>query len=908
MKKPKIVILCLLVIISLNLFNFQQFDYTRVSQKDKSPKMSIQDITITSPENKSYLEPMSGYYPATYGFENETSGTKPQGWITTGNAGDPTVIDSLGTHNKVVELADLVAIQERGMYQDFNPQSSGTVEWWWRSSDSNDNTNFNLYNSGTQAIYTKIGGGYFAHFTSTWTNIIPCSSNTWYHLRVDFDSNTGINGQYNLTINEVRVITNQEFINSVSTINRVSSATSTLDVGYISYLDAIGYSWDPNYNIGDNLQEGLLLSFSVGASLVWKGYSLDGQTNKSIMGNIAFPIPIEGLHTIQVFGNDSGGGIHESELRYFSVNDIIVNSPENKTYTELMSGYYPATIGFENETSGIKPQGWIITGNGGDPTVIDSLGTHNKVVRLVDVSGAQEMGMYQDFIPQSSGTIEWWWRSSDSTPNVNFNFYNSGTQAIYTAIGGGYFRHFTSGWTSIIPCSSNTWYHLRVDFDSNAGINGQYNLTINGVQEISNQEFINNVASINRVSTATSTLESNYNAYIDAIGYSWDPNYIIGDNYNEGMLLSFEIYTSLVWMGYSFDGQANRTITGNTTFSIPDDGLHEIQVFGKNAIGTIFESKITNFEVDLKSPVISINSPSTNQFFGENSPTFDISITELNLNYTWYTIDNGVTNTTFTGLTGTINQTEWDKLSTGPAMIRFYANDTYGREDYVEVEINKDLSAPIIMINSPTVSQFFGSSSPSFDLSITESNLNTSWYTLDSGATNNTFTGLAGTISQTEWDKYSDGPINIIFYANDTFGKENYAQIAVNKDITDPILIINAPSVGEIFTELPPSYNISVTEDNLDSMWYTIDEGTTDIPFTSSNGFISSTAWNNAAFGAITIRFYAKDLAGNEVYQEVVIIKQSPSVPPSILGYDMVILVSVISVVSMLIIRKRRNK
>ena len=33
------------------------------------------------------------------------------------------------------------------------------------------------------------------------------------------------------------------------------------DSGYHIYMDAIGYSWDPNYNIGDNLKEGLLLSY-----------------------------------------------------------------------------------------------------------------------------------------------------------------------------------------------------------------------------------------------------------------------------------------------------------------------------------------------------------------------------------------------------------------------------------------------------------------------------------------------------------------------------------------------------------------------------------------------------------------------------------------------------------------------
>lgn len=58
----------------------------------------------------------------------------------------------------------------------------------------------------------------------------------------------------------------------------------------------------------------------------------------------------------------------------------------------------------------------------------------------------------------------------------------------------------------------------------------------------------------------------------------------------------------------------------------------------------------------------------------------------------------------------------------------------------------------------------------------------------------------------------------------------------------------------------------------------------TDIPFPSSTGFIDSTAWNDAPYGALTIRFYVRGLAGNEVYQEVVVIKRNPSIPPSIPG------------------------
>ncbi|MFW9971159.1 MAG: hypothetical protein ACFFDF_13280, partial [Candidatus Odinarchaeota archaeon] len=75
-----------------------------------------------------------------------------------------------------------------------------------------------------------------------------------------------------------------------------------------------------NYDIGNNLNEGLLLSFETGFTPDWLGYSLDGQVNRTIFGNTTISFPYnKGLHTIQVFGNNSFGRIFQSELRYFTI-------------------------------------------------------------------------------------------------------------------------------------------------------------------------------------------------------------------------------------------------------------------------------------------------------------------------------------------------------------------------------------------------------------------------------------------------------------------------------------------------------------------------------------------------------------------------------------------------------------
>ncbi|MFX1316940.1 MAG: hypothetical protein ACFE9T_13845, partial [Promethearchaeota archaeon] len=49
-------------------------------QEDLLPKLNAEVINLTTPENKTYFDPMSGYYPATYGFESVNDGALPSDW------------------------------------------------------------------------------------------------------------------------------------------------------------------------------------------------------------------------------------------------------------------------------------------------------------------------------------------------------------------------------------------------------------------------------------------------------------------------------------------------------------------------------------------------------------------------------------------------------------------------------------------------------------------------------------------------------------------------------------------------------------------------------------------------------------------------------------------------------------
>jgi len=68
--------------------------------------------------------------------------------------------------------------------------------------------------------------------------------------------------------------------------------------------------------------------------------------------------------------------------------------------------------------------------------------------------------------------------------------------------------------------------------------------------------------------------------------------------------LSFTVDEATSWMGYSLDGQANVTITGNTTLSGLLDGSHYVVVYANDTAGNMGTSNMVYFTVDTTPPNI----------------------------------------------------------------------------------------------------------------------------------------------------------------------------------------------------------------------------------------------------------------------------------------------------------------
>lgn len=94
------------------------------------------------------------------------------------------------------------------------------------------------------------------------------------------------------------------------------------------------------------------------------------------------------------------------------------------------------------------------------------------------------------------------------------------------------------------------------------------------------------------------------------------------------------------WVGYSVDGQANVTISGNHTLGL-DDGVHSIVVYARDLAGNIGASATVYFTKDTISPTISILSPQNTTYYVTEVPlTFVVSETTSWMVYSLYGQDN----------------------------------------------------------------------------------------------------------------------------------------------------------------------------------------------------------------------------------------------------------------------------
>lgn len=184
---------------------------------------------------------------------------------------------------------------------------------------------------------------------------------------------------------------------------------------------------------------------------------------------------------------------------------------------------YPATYNFRDEKDGNTGleiafiNGFYAAAADGYAKIIASLDGHRKVLELFDNSPAGTTNIIHDFTTQDGTgiTIEFWHRTEDNTQTLDIVFYDGAVIAIRLDL------------NSVAGIGDDTWYHWKFILDTDADT---YDYYIDSVLTGNGVAFDNVVPHVNRLQFFTAFGAQNTSHFLDAIGYSWDPAYTVGDN------------------------------------------------------------------------------------------------------------------------------------------------------------------------------------------------------------------------------------------------------------------------------------------------------------------------------------------------------------------------------------------
>jgi len=328
--------------------------------------------------------PASSYYPAGNGFENDDDGPfQNSNWIDSGTGtGWSSIIhanksDSYGNNHKKV-LACFTGTGSSPTYsisQDTSDlHDSGTVEFWFLKDDpGSGKANFSLIDNSDHNICKIILEDDVFKYTDGSTiksSEVPVENNKWYRISVDY-SKDGLyaslgNYQYRFRVYDsngqrlfTSLVSDFEYDESIQyfhlQIQGGVSSNSTV------YLDALGHYWHdssiPGYHVGDNQEEGLLISFSLqrmGLDMSRLGYTVNQEPYKYIswdpadiwdpyLNKLVIPIPsTDGLQNISLFFAQTDGEPYYSTIKQFYT--FFQTYCSISEYTENGIGYPPGTI------------------------------------------------------------------------------------------------------------------------------------------------------------------------------------------------------------------------------------------------------------------------------------------------------------------------------------------------------------------------------------------------------------------------------------------------------------------------------------------------------------------------------------------------------------------------------------
>ncbi|MFX1295857.1 MAG: PKD domain-containing protein, partial [Promethearchaeota archaeon] len=490
-------------------------DYKEVVQIDdqyNNDRLWMENSLELHHEEFSY----EGDYPATYSFKGYNGQLSPHpnwpGWIHTPwvQGKTYTSITNYGDHSDVIIAHDWTMDEDIDTYvaQNFGYRSQGTIEFWFALWEDP-----RFYEGGAiieirPGIMIYVHHNYYFYISKEYDIFfyVPYSHGSLDHHRISFDTTTDT---FNWYINGEHVGVNLRFFNPQNIVYLLVFESIIGDRFHQFFVDAVGYSWDPNYNLGDN------------CFVPPKSYDLirsDPNNNYVIRSPNNINLDLQPQDKIEV------------TFRTNQQNQINLNLKNNgeKVDSFILS---------EQGNSNYETRTVILTID--DYITIDQLEFSGNLPISKKLE-LKELRIYRSLVQDiKNGTVEYYIKTSDINKKTwEFKLFNDLDVALSITIKDGFWIYTIGDGVehNILGCGYPTsgWHHVRVDFsldDSNyMGLSRyQFKVIIDDIEAQSIYTSNINVNSINKIRFESGIQDTGI-AWIDAIGYSWDPLYEVGDN------------------------------------------------------------------------------------------------------------------------------------------------------------------------------------------------------------------------------------------------------------------------------------------------------------------------------------------------------------------------------------------
>lgn len=218
---------------------------------DREQGYSIVQLQIPGPGHylgsESFIEDSIGANSTAIGFVDEDNSDRES---------MVSIVEEIDGHTNVLSLGEGVDDHSDFTHIFGSSHTYGTIEWWWRTTDIDDGIlYFKLQDSdGNDAVRLYLRYGYIKYHDGSFHDVMEAESNTWYRMRLDFSGKVGVEEIYkfDLYVNGVKKISDGDFYSEQDSVLKLRLYTGADP--FVGYFDAFGYSWDNNYDLGDNAQ------------------------------------------------------------------------------------------------------------------------------------------------------------------------------------------------------------------------------------------------------------------------------------------------------------------------------------------------------------------------------------------------------------------------------------------------------------------------------------------------------------------------------------------------------------------------------------------------------------------------------------------------------------------------------